>query len=198
MPISNSIFLFRESILLKELLSKYRDVFRFIILFFGVYLVLYLFYGLYLDLSEGGNYKPDYITNLVARQSSSLIAEFGYNAKVIPHETNTSMKLFIDENFLARIVEGCNGISIIILFIAFVVAFSEKLKKTLLFVFAGSVLIYGFNIIRISIITIALHKYSQYETFLHEIVFPGLIYGLVFLLWLIWVRMLSSKKINNE
>jgi exosortase family protein XrtF len=183
---------------LKELISKYKDVFRFIILFFGVYLVLYFFYGLYLNLSEGGTYKPDYITNLVARQSSSLISEFGYDAEVIPHKNNTSMKLYIDQQFLARIVEGCNAISIIILFSAFVVAFSQKLKKTLLFVFAGSVLIYGFNIIRISILTVALYRYPQHEKILHEIVFPGLIYGMVFLLWLIWVRMLPKKENHHE
>jgi exosortase family protein XrtF len=122
-----------------------------------------------------------------------MISEFGFDAEVIPHETNTSMKLYINKQYLAIIVEGCNAISIIILFIAFVVAFSQNLKKTLLFVFAGSVLIYGFNIIRISILTIALYRYSQYEKILHEIVFPGLIYGMVFLLWLIWVRMLPKR-----
>ena len=194
MPISISIFLFIKSFLLKEFISKYKDVFRFIILFFGVYLILSLLYGVYLNLSEGGSYNPDYITNLVARQSSSLISDIGFDAEVIPHETNTSMKLYIDKQFLARIVEGCNAISIIILFIAFVVAFSQNLKKTLFFVLAGSVLIYGFNIIRISILAIALYQYPQHEKILHEIVFPGLIYGMVFLLWLIWVRMLPSKR----
>lgn len=179
---------------MKGLILKYKDVFRFIILFFGVYLILSFLYGIYLDLSEGSIYKPDYITNLVARQSSSLTSEFGFDAAVISHETNTSMKLYINGQFLARIVEGCNAINIIILFTAFVVAFSQKLKKTLLFVFAGSVLIYGFNIIRISILTIALYQYPQYEKILHEIVFPGLIYGMVFLLWLIWVRMLPKRR----
>jgi exosortase family protein XrtF len=183
---------------LKELILKYKDVFRFIILFFGVYLILSFLYGVYLDLSEEGFYKPDYITNMVARQSSSLISDLGFDAEVIPHETNTSMKLFINEQFLARIVEGCNAISIIILFIAFVVAFSQKWKKTLLFVFAGSVLIYGFNIVRISILAIALYKFSRYDKILHEIVFPGMIYGIVFLLWLIWVRMLPKKRNHYE
>ncbi len=179
---------------MKELILKYKDVFRFIILFFGVYLILSLLYGAYLKFSEGGTFKPDYITNLVARQSGSLISDFGYDAEVIPHETNTSLKLYIDQQFLARIVEGCNAISIIILFIAFIVAFSQNLKKTVLFVFAGSALIYGFNIIRISILAIALYRYPHHEKILHEIVFPGLIYGMVFLLWLIWVRMLPTKR----
>lgn len=183
---------------MKELILKYKDVFRFIILFLGVYLVLTLMYGVYLSFSENGDYKPDYITNLVARQSSSLITEFGYDAEVVPHESMTSMKLYIDQQFLARIIEGCNAISIIILFIAFIIAFSQRFKKTLLFVFAGSVLIYGFNIIRIAILAIAIYRFPQHEKILHEVVFPCLIYGLVFLLWMIWVRMLPKKKDLNE
>ena len=178
---------------MKELILKYRDVLRFIIVFLGMYLILSLLYGAYLNVSEGGNYKPDYITNLVARQSSSLISEFGYEAKIVPHESMTSMKLYIEQQFLARIIEGCNAISIIILFISFIVAFSQHLKKTVLFIFAGSVIIYGFNIIRIAILAIALYCYPQHEKILHEVVFPGLIYGMVFLLWMVWVRMLPKK-----
>jgi len=181
---------------LKEFFIKYKNVFRFILLFLGVYLILSMIYGVYLNFSEGGNYKPDYITHLVARQSSSLISEFGYDAEVVTHESMTSMKLYIDQQFLARIIEGCNAISIIILFIAFIVAFSERLKKTLLFIFAGAVLIYGFNIIRITILAIAIYRYPQYEKILHEVVFPGFIYGLVFLLWMIWVRMIPTKRIS--
>ena len=139
-----------------------------------------------------GNYYPDFITNLVAKQSSELISSFGYDAKVMPHDTETSMKLYINQTYLARIVEGCNAVSIIILFIAFIISFAEKLKKTLLFLFAGGALIYAVNILRIAILAIAIYKYPEYTETLHEVVFPAIIYGMVFLLWMIWVRMLPK------
>tara|TARA_R110000787_G_scaffold96415_8_gene199839 strand:- start:1460 stop:1891 length:432 start_codon:yes stop_codon:yes gene_type:complete len=139
-----------------------------------------------------GNYYPDFITNLVAKQSSELISSFGYEAKVMPHDTETSMKLYINQTYLARIVEGCNAVSIIILFIAFIISFAEKLKKTLLFLFAGGALIYAVNILRIAILAIAIYKYPEYTETLHEVVFPAIIYGMVFLLWMIWVRMLPK------
>lgn len=179
---------------MKDLFIKYRSVIRFVLLFLGSYLVLTGIYALYLHLSKSGSYSPDFITNLVARQSSTLIGNFGYDAAVVPHNTQPIMKLFVEGHYLARVVEGCNSISIIILFIAFVFAFAENLKKTVLFLFAGAVLIYAVNIVRIAILAITLYKYPEYENFLHGVVFPGIIYGMVFLLWMLWVRMLSKRK----
>ena len=153
---------------------------------------------MYLNTSFTGNYYPDFITNSVAKQSSELISNFGYNAEVLPHDTETSMKLYINQTYLARIVEGCNAISIIILFVAFVISFAENFKKTFLFLFAGGTLIYSVNIVRIAILAIAIYKYPEYTDTLHGVVFPAIIYGMVFLLWMIWVRMLPKTNLENE
>ena len=109
------------------------------------------------------------------------------------------MGLYINDTFLAQVVEGCNAISIIILFMAFIISFAQKVKKTVLFIFAGIALIYAVNILRIAILTIALYHYPEYSDFLHQIIFPAIIYGMVFLLWLFWVRNLKvkSKKVNE-
>ena len=152
----------------------------------------------YLNTSFTGNYYPDFITNSVAKQSSELISSFGYEAEVLPHDTETSMKLYINQTYLARIVEGCNAISIIILFIAFIISFAENFKKTFLFLFAGATLIYAVNILRIAILAIAIYKYPEYSDTLHGVVFPAIIYGMVFLLWMIWVRMLPKTTSENE
>lgn len=152
----------------------------------------------YLNTSFTGNYYPDFITNIVAKQSSELISSFGYEAEVLPHETETSMKLYINQTYLARIVEGCNAISIIILFVAFIISFAENFKKTFLFLFAGVTLIYAVNIVRIAILTIAIYEYPEYTDTLHGVVFPAIIYGMVFLLWMIWVRMLPKTNLENE
>jgi exosortase family protein XrtF len=109
----------------------------------------------------------------------------------LPHETQNSIKLFVENKFVARVVEGCNAFSVIILFIAFVFAFKGTFKKTLLFIFIGSVLIYALNVIRIAVIAIALFHYPQHEHLLHGVVFPLLIYGIVFLLWVVWVNKYS-------
>jgi len=178
---------------LKNLLVKYRSVIRFVLLFLGTYLVLTVLYSVYLNLSEESIYPPDYITHLVAKQSSTLLNGIGYHAVIVPHEAQPTMKLFVEGQYLARIIEGCNAMSIIILFIAFVISFAEKRRKTALFIFAGAVIIYAANIVRITLLAVALYEYPNYEQVLHGVVFPGIIYGMVFLLWMLWVRMLSKK-----
>ena len=179
---------------MKDILNKYKSVIRFVVLFLGTYLVLTFLYSWYLHSSKDSIYPPDFVTHLVARQSSDVLNGLGYEAMVTPHDSQPTMKLFVNGEYLARIIEGCNAISIIILFVAFVIAFAQKLKKTLLFVLAGMVLIYGVNIIRIAILAIALFEFPQYDELLHGVVFPGIIYGMVFLLWMLWVRGLKHKK----
>ncbi|MDT0651016.1 exosortase family protein XrtF [Autumnicola edwardsiae] len=176
-----------------QLFRKYSSVLRFIFMFLGSYFVFSMFYNAYLIFFKSEVYFPDFLTHIVGVQSEALISSFGYNATVIPHQTEPSMKLFVNENYLARIVEGCNSVSIIILFTAFILSFFGKLKATLLYILAGSVIIYAMNIIRIAILAIGLYEYPQYSSFLHSIVFPLIIYGTVFILWVLWVQLFSKS-----
>lgn len=138
---------------------------------------------------------PDPLTQMVARQSGSVMKSVGYeNVEVVMHYTGLSMKLMVDDYFLAGIVEGCNSASIIILFASFVLAFFGKMRSTLLFLFAGSVIIYSINILRIVILAVSIYEYPEYSGFMHSIFFPLAIYGTVFLLWLVWVRNYSKWK----
>ncbi|MDC8003050.1 exosortase family protein XrtF [Aureisphaera galaxeae] len=178
---------------MKDIFHRYKSVIRFVVLFLGTYLVLTFLYSWYLQSAKGGEYPPDFITHLVAKQSSDVLNGLGYEANVTPAADQPMMKLFVNDTYLAKIIEGCNAVSIIILFIAFIVAFAHKWKKTLLFILGGTVLIYGINIVRIAILAIALYKYPEYDKVLHTVVFPGIIYGMVFLLWMIWVRGLKQK-----
>ncbi|MEM5564123.1 exosortase family protein XrtF [Psychroserpens sp. AS72] len=179
---------------MKALLLKYKSVVKFILTFLAVYIVLTMCYKLYLDFSDGSKYYPDYLTNLVAKQSKSLIDTFGYDANIIPHPDEPSMKLLVNSKFVARVVEGCNSISVIILFISFIIAFADKFKATFIYILTGSVLIYVVNLIRIAILSIGLYKYPWREHILHTVIFPMIIYGMVFLLWMFWVNRFSKKK----
>jgi len=155
-------------------------------------------YKLYLDYSEGTHFYPDFITNLVARQSQSLIETVGFKAEIAPHPNEASMKLIINNKFVARIIEGCNSISIIILFVSFIIAFSGKFKTTLFYLLFGCVMIYAVNLIRIVILTIGLYNYPWRKEILHSVIFPLIIYGLVFLLWMFWVNRFANLKSNND
>jgi len=178
---------------LKALFIKYKSVVKFILTFLLVYAVLSVSYKLYLNISENSNYYPDYFTNLTAKQSELILENIGYEAQIIPHPDEPSMKLIINSKFVARIIEGCNSISIIILFISFMIAFADKWKSTLLYIFSVSTLIYTVNLLRIVLLSIGLYHYPWRREILHTVIFPLIIYGLVFLLWMFWVNRYALK-----
>lgn len=181
---------------MKELIVKYKSVIKFILTFLLVYIILSVSYKLYLDYSDGSTYYPDYITNLVAKQSEALLHTIGYDADIKRHPNEASMQLIINGKYVARVVEGCNSISVIILFVSFILAFFGKFKTTFLFVISGSVLIYAVNLIRIVILSIGLYHYPWRREILHTVIFPLIIYGMVFLLWMFWVNRFS--KLHNS
>ncbi len=133
------------------------------------------------------------MTNLVARQTNALLNSIGYEANILPHPKEASMKVIINGKFVARVIEGCNAISIIILFLSFVVAFAGKLKTTIFYAFAGSIVIYAFNLIRIVILSAGLYHYPWRREILHNVIFPMIIYGTVFMLWMVWVNRFSKS-----
>lgn len=183
---------------MKALFIKYKSVIKFILTFLLVYTVLSVAYKLYLQYSDGSKFYPDYMTHLVAKQSESMLNTFGYTAKVLPHPDEPSMKVIVNGNYLARVIEGCNGISIIILFLSFIVAFSGRFKTTFFYILSGSVLLYAVNLLRIVLLTIGLYHYPEYEDILHTVIFPGIIYGMVFLLWIFWVNRFSKLIKKDE
>ena len=103
---------------MQALLVKYKSVIKFILTFVLVYAVLSFAY----------------------KQSESLLDSLGYEASIEAHPDEPSMKLIINNKYVARVIEGCNSISIIILFISFIIAFAGRLKPTIIYLLAGSVL----------------------------------------------------------
>lgn len=141
---------------------------------------------------------PDFITYYVAKQSNDLINTFGYIGQIFPMPNHPAVAQFVNGKHITRVVEGCNAVSVIILFVSFVLAFAKKLKTTLLFIFSGVSIIYALNILRISLLSIGLYEYPEAQTLLHDILFPIVIYGVVLCLWVIWVKIVLKTKGNEE
>lgn len=177
---------------MKYLFIKYKSVVKFIVTFLLVYAILTIGYKFFLQFSSGDKYYPDYMTNLVANQSKEILNVLDYRVSLIPHPKEASLKLIINEKYVARVIEGCNSVSIIILFVSFIIAFASRFKTTLLYVFAGSVLIYIANLVRIVILSVGLYHYPWRKDILHTVIFPAIIYGMVCLLWMIWVNRFSK------
>ena len=175
-------------------MKKQRKIVLFLVKFFATYFMLFVFYSFYLQKTQQKNtiFVCSPITATVAKQTETVLNWLGYKANHVQHDKEMSVKLLVNGNYTARVIEGCNSISIIILFLAFIIAFPGSFKATILFGFIGSALIYGINILRIAFLTLMLYKYPDEKVLLHNIVFPAIIYGFTFLLWVLWVHKFSN------
>ena len=176
---------------MRNLLLQYKSFLLFLGKFMLSYLVLTIGYQSYLNQFNEAKSEVDSFTYLVAKQSETVLKWFDDNAYVENNPTEPSIKVLYQHKYVIRIIEGCNALSVIILFIAFLIAFSGKFLNTILFAAAGSVLVHVLNITRIALLTIALYHYPKAEPILHGVLFPLIIYGVVFLLWVIWVNKFS-------
>ena len=162
----------------------------FLATFFLSYIVLTFLYQRFLIGFEENKIDP--ITRMVSENTQQVLQLFNTGSSIEERGAHPYIKLFYNHRYVARIVEGCNAISVIILFISFVIAFSGRLKPTVLFIFGGSLLIYGLNILRIAALSALIFYFPKQESFLHKVLFPLCIYGVVFVLWLIWVQKFST------
>jgi len=177
-------------------LNKYKNITVFLIKFFGTYFLLFALYASYLNSSQvkDNGFKSASLTIQVANQTVSLLNFFGYHVTSEQHKKEMSVKLLVGNAYTARVIEGCNSMSIIILFVAFIVAFAGPIKATVVYVLVGSLVIYVINILRIAFLTMMLYKYPNEQMILHNLVFPAIIYGATFILWVVWVQKFSHYK----
>ena len=133
---------------MKKYFIRYKPFLLFLTKFFLTFIILTILYQGFLGSFEGN--KIDSITKLVARNTEQLLGLFHKDVALEENKAETFIKLLYNQKYVARMIEGCNAISIIILFISFVVSFSGKLKPTLLFIFGGSVVNRAANCLDVS------------------------------------------------
>ena len=89
--------------------------------------------------------------------------------------------------------EGCNAISILIIFVAFIVAFYTNFKQTFLFIIAGLGALFVMNIARIMLLNYIFRYHDEYGKMAHDYLFPAIIYGSIVVLWIVWIKFFVTK-----
>ena len=175
---------------MNAIITKNKPVIKFLAIFLSSYTLLSVLYYLFLNNTS----SPDFFSKSVSEQTINLLNLIGYETNSTTNSTNGFINLYIRGKNIAGISEGCNAISIMILFLSFIFSFTKKLKPTLLFTLLGLIIIHIMNIVRIVILIVCLYHYPKYSDPLHNYVFPAMIYGVVFLLWMYWVNSFKKKK----
>ena len=182
-------------------MNKNSTIVVFLIKFFATYFILAGIYSVYLKQTQqkGDLFSCSPLTKTVANHVQITSKMLGYDAYVEQHTQELSMKFILNGKYVSRIIEGCNSFSIIVLFLSFIIAFSGSVKATILFGLFGSILIYFVNLLRIIALSILYYKFPKQQEYLHDLLFPAIIYGLTFILWITWVKFYSniSKRTNG-
>lgn len=110
-------------------LRPYTPVFKFVATFGTIYIVLSLIYYFYLQQDYSTSNYPDPVTSQVSYQTQQLLMVLGYDAQISNVPNHPSVYMFLNKDIVYRVIEGCNAISVMILFVAFVLAFAKAWKK---------------------------------------------------------------------
>lgn len=150
---------------------------------------------MFLNVNWSTNDYPDPITAQISYQTKYFLNILGYQTETINSPAHPSVILFINEFKIYRIIEGCNAVSVMILFTSFIISFAQGLRKTFLFILIGVSFIYVVNLIRLVLLALIYVSFEEHAHFAHEIIFPTIIYGAVIILWLYWIKNIKSQRI---
>jgi len=176
------------------MLKDFKPVLSILLRFIIIYLVLLFAYQFYLNSFQNEGLDP--FSRMIAEQVKHIQNSIGYPTQLYDDVKGEQVYFYVNKEYPTRMVEGCNAISVMILFVAFVFAF-YKGKKTFIFVLLGLILLYIMNLLRIVGLNIVMIDYKQYGKISHDYIFPAVIYGTVVLLWMVWIKFFSLRHENS-
>jgi exosortase family protein XrtF len=145
-----------------------------------------------------------FITHTTGDISVEILNSIGYDSfnfnidKGEGEDASYSM-IFIPE-FDARlgIADSCNALTLIILFIGFIIAYPGDWRYKLMFIAGGTLIIFGINLLRVQVLIFNyLYSRSTFD-FNHHVTFTIAVYVCVFYFWVLWANKWSKKKFGTS
>jgi len=175
-------------------MKEFKPLILFLARFLGTYILLSFIYKLYLDQYIPFN-NPDPFTKFTSDTTAFFLNKIGYIAYSTIANNQPWMHLTLNGKIASIINEGCNAISVAIIFVSFIIAFYTKAKETFLFIIVGLLLLFVMNISRIAMLNyIFRYHYKEYGKIAHDYFFPAIIYGSIVVLWIVWIKFFVAKK----
>lgn len=172
---------------------KQNQFFTFLIGSSLIYLALYLFYTFYIIKYT---FLDQAFIRVIINSADVFLHLLGYNTFKILRDSDFQA-LGIDGSTGVWVGGGCNAITLFTLFAVFVIAYPGLQKNKWWFVPLGIFCIHLLNILRIVALALIAYYKPDYLEFNHTYTFTFIVYGVIFLLWMLWVNKFSVK-INDE
>jgi exosortase/archaeosortase family protein len=129
----------------------------------------------------------EWLTNNVGNTTSSLFNVFSRESLF------DGRYLFIEGQKSVIIADSCNGLEVYALFVGFIIMAPGRLITKIIYCLGGLAILFSSNILRVYLLGLNyLNNYSTFE-FNHHYTYQGLIYLIIFALWLIWIEVINKK-----
>lgn len=155
------------------------DITRFLVKVFAIYVVWYLVYELWV-LPNG--YIDEPLSRNIASVSAGILSFFGQDIFLFGRVVGITGAAGVE------IVDGCNGIAAIGLFLGFIYAYPGAWLPRIYFSILGIIVIYLVNIVRIITLCLIQVYYPTAFGFTHDYSTTAIFYIIIFALWMIWVN----------
>lgn len=175
-------------------------------LFLGKALLLFivweLVYGLFLFDSQWLDSK---LTNHVGRASvfvlNNLTSMSGFEAipevwnSVYAGESidNLACIIYHDNEIVLYIAHACNGLSLLVLYMGFIICMPSRFWRKLLYIVLGVIVLDVINILRCVGLIYLMEYYNAYFDFAHHYLFKATVYVSTFVIWVYYSRKIHFK-----
>ncbi|WP_411894390.1 archaeosortase/exosortase family protein [Winogradskyella sp. A2] len=109
--------------------------------------------------------------------------------------TQESSEIYHNERSILHIADACNGLELLVLYIGFIICMPSRFWRKILYIIFGVIIIDFVNIGRCIGLIYLREYYEVYFDFAHHYVFKITVYGVTFLLWILFARKIHF---NNE
>lgn len=154
-------------------------VVAFVLKALAIFVIWYMLYELWL-LPNGS--LDEWLSLNIIGVSAGILELFGVDVFTV------NRIIGIGEFPGIEIVDGCNGIAAMGLFIGFILAYPGDIKNRISFCVAGIGIIYLINILRVITLVLTQAYWPQFFDFTHDYSTTAIFYIVIFLLWMIWVN----------
>jgi exosortase family protein XrtF len=168
---------------LREFVRSQPDVFRFLVLGFGGYIIWHLSYETYL---KPATLLDEYITENLIVVTEGLLDAVGYEPVAFFQENDGLFRNRVGIRGAQGVFVGpsCDGVVLFALFTIFILSFPGRWTRKLWFIPVGIIAIHAANIFRIiSLLMIQLYLGEEALKFNHDYTFTVFVYSIIFALW---------------
>jgi exosortase family protein XrtF len=173
-----------------KLLQEFKPALFFLGKFLAVYLVGNILYGFFV---ESYHRRPDPATIFVSNQSASILQIFDTDVTTEINPNGPTSFLKDGTLVVLSVYEGCNGINVMVVFLAFVIAFGGPSAMLSWFIPAGLLLVHAINLGRIVLLFRLAQTNTEQFYYFHKYIFTGILYVGVFMLWSVWIWLVHGR-----